>query len=120
MVLGSYMAVNPRKEHFKHFSLQVVWNFFVNEITHVRLVFEDRPIGNQYLTFDWVNWLCPLDKFKVTVIKVSLIALIILSQTKYNCLTFDVPVENKDVSIFHYRNESFNFAKRRNHRSHRI
>ena len=72
----------------------------MNEITDVRLVFEDKTIGNQLLTPDLVKWLCPLDKFNVTVIEFSLTALKILSQTKYERLTSDVPVENKDVSAW--------------------
>ena len=70
-------------------------------------------IGNQYLTPDWVKWLCPLDKFKVTVIEFSPKALKILSHTKYERLTFDVPVKNKDVRDLQYIIESLNFAKRR-------
>ena len=87
----------------------------VNEITDVCLVFEDKTIGNQYLTPDWVKWLwtSPVDKFNVTVIQFSPTALKVLSRTKYERLTSAVPVENEDVSVFQYRKESLNFAKGR-------
>ena len=87
----------------------------MNEITDVCLVFEDKTIGNQYLTPDWVKWLwtSPLDKFNVTVIEFSPTALKVLSQTKYERLTSDVPVENEDVSVIQYIKESLNVAKRR-------
>ena len=84
----------------------------MNEITDVCLVFEDNAIGNQYLTPDWVKWLwTPEDKFNVTVIEFSLTALKVLSRTKYERLTGDIPVENEDVSVFQYLNESLNFGK---------
>ena len=49
----------------------------------------------------------------MTVIEFSPTALKILSQTKYERLTPDVPVENKHVSVFQYINKSLNFAKGR-------
>ena len=85
----------------------------MNEITEVCLVFEGKSIGNQLLTPDWVKWLCPLDKFNVTVIEFSLTALKILSETKYERLTSDVLVNNEHVSVFQYIKESLNFAKGR-------
>ena len=87
----------------------------MNEITDVCLVFEDKNIGNQYLTPDWVNWFwtSAVNKFNVTVIEFSPTALKILSRTKYERLTSDVPVENQLVSVFQYRKESINFAKGR-------
>ena len=80
-----------------------------NEITDVCLVFEDKTI--QYLTPDWIKWLwtSPVDKFNVTVIEFSPTALKILSRTKYERLTSDVPVENEDVSVIQYIKESLNF-----------
>ena len=87
----------------------------VNEITDVYLVFEDKTIGNQNLTPDWVKWLwtSPVDKFNVTVIEFSPTARKVLSRTQYKRLTSAVPVENEDVSVFHYCKESLNFAKGR-------
>ena len=60
----------------------------VNEITDVCLVFDDKTIGNQNLTPDWVKWLwtSPVDKFNVTVIEFSPTALTVLSRTKYERL----------------------------------
>ena len=79
------------------------------------LVFDDKTIGNQSLTPDWVKWLwtAPVDKFNVTVIEFSQTALKVLSRTKYKCLTSAVPVENEEVSVFQYSKESLNFAKGR-------
>ena len=54
-----------------------------------------------------------MGKFNVTVIEFSPTALKVLSRTKYERLTSDVPVENEYVSIFQYRKESLNFAKGR-------
>ena len=89
----------------------------MNEITDVCicLVSEDKTIGNQYLTPDWVKWVwtSPVDKFNVTVIEFSSTALTVLSGTKYERLTSDVPVQNAVVSVFQYCNESLNFAKGR-------
>jgi hypothetical protein len=87
----------------------------VNEITDVCLVFEGKTIGNQYLTPDWVKWLwtSPVDKFNVTVIEFSPTALKVLSRTKYELLTSDVPVDNKEVSVFQYIKENLNFSKGR-------
>ena len=87
----------------------------MNEITDVCLVFEDKTIGNHYLTPDWVKWLwtSPVDKFNVTVIEFSPTALKVLSRTKYERLTSDVPVENKEVIVFQYCKESLNFANGR-------
>ena len=87
----------------------------MNEITDIYLVFEDKTIGNQNLTPDWVKWLwtSPVDKFNVTVIEFSPTALKVLSRTKYERLTSAVPVENEDVSVFQYCKESINFAKGR-------
>jgi hypothetical protein len=87
----------------------------VNQITDVYLVFEDKTIGNQNLTPDWVKWLwtSPVDKFNVTVIEFSLTALKVLSRTKYERLTSDVPIENEEVSVFQYIKENLNFSKGR-------
>ena len=84
----------------------------VNEITDVYLVFEDKTIGNQYLTSDWVKylWTSPVDKYNVTVIEFSPTALKVLSRTKYEPLTPDVSVENEDVSVFQYCKQSLNFS----------
>ena len=86
----------------------------VNEITDVRLLFEDKTIGNQNLTPDWVKWLwkSPVDKFNVTVIEFSQTALNVLSRTKYERLTSDVPVVSQYVN-FQYCKESLNYAKGR-------
>ena len=83
---------------------------YVNEITNVHLLFIDKIIGNQLVTFDWVMWLCHLDKFNVTVIDFCLTALLVLSQTKYERLTSNVPVENLLVSVFQYIKESLNLG----------
>ena len=87
----------------------------MNEITDICLVFDDKIIGNQYLTPDRVRWLwtSPVDKYNVTVIEFSPTALKVLSRTKYERLTSDVPVENAVVSVFQYCKESLNFAKGR-------
>ena len=87
----------------------------MNEITDVCLVFEDKTIGNQYLTPDWVKWLwtSPVDKFNVTVIEFSSTALKVLSRTKYERLMSDVPVKNQHLSVFQYIKESLNFGKGR-------
>ena len=84
----------------------------VNEITDVRLVFEDKTIGNQYLTPDWVKWLwtSPVDKYNVTVIEFSPTALKVLSRTKYERLTSDVPNEHKVVSVYQYREGILNIS----------
>ena len=85
----------------------------MNDITDVCLVFENNTIGNQYLTPDWVKWLwtSPDDKFNVTVIEFSLTALKVLSRTKYERLTADLPVENEDISVFQFLKESLNFGR---------
>ena len=76
----------------------------VSEITDVWLVFEDKTIGNQLLTPDWVKWLwtSPVDKYNVTVIEFSPTALKVLSRTKYECLIVDVPIEHIAVSVYQY------------------
>ena len=87
----------------------------MNEISAVCLVFEDKTIGNLYITPDWVKWLftSPADKLNVTVIEFSVTALSILSRMKYERLAPADPVENEDVSVFQYRQESLNFGKGR-------
>ena len=82
----------------------------MNEITDICLLFEDKTIGNLYLTPDWVKWLwtSPVDKYNVTVIEFSPTALKILSRTKYVGLTSAVPVENENVCVLHYPKESLN------------
>ena len=84
----------------------------VSEITEVWLVFEDKTIGNQYLTPDWVKWLwtSPVDKLNVTVIELSPTALKILSRTKYESLTSDVPIEHKEVSVYQYSEGNLNIG----------
>ena len=54
-----------------------------------------------------------MDKFNVAVKKFSPTALKVLSRTKYERLTSDVPVENEDVSAFQYCKESLNLGKGR-------
>ena len=74
-------------------------------------------IGNQYITPDWVKWLWTSsseNKFNVTVIEFSPTALKILSRTKYERLTADIPVEDEDVSIFQYTKESLKLWKGKN------
>ena len=55
----------------------------VNEV-NFKLYFEDKNIGNMYITPDWIKWLftSPADELNVTVFEFSLIALSILSQVK--------------------------------------
>ena len=76
----------------------------VNEITNLKLDFEEKTIGNLYITPDWVKWLftSPADKLNVTVIEFSLTALSILSRMRYERLAPDDPVLNEVVSIFQY------------------
>ena len=85
----------------------------VDEVTHLCLIFEDRNIGNLYITPDWVKWLftSPVDKLNVAVIEFSLTALNILSRLKFERLASEYPVENEVVSVFQYREDTIKFGK---------
>ena len=87
----------------------------MNKVANLKLDFEDKTIGNLYITPDWVKWLftSPIDKVNVTVIKFSMAALSILSRIKYERLAPADPVENEDLSVFQYRQEILNFGKGR-------
>ena len=87
----------------------------VNEVTNLLLVFEDRNIGNLYITPDWVKWLftSPVDKLNVTVIEFSLTALNVLSRMKYERLASEVPVENEVVNVYQYCKENLKIGKGR-------
>ena len=87
----------------------------VNEITDGELEFADNTLGKQCITPDWVKWLwtSPVDKLNVAVIEFSPTALKILSRTKYERLTPDVPVENEEVSLWQYCERILNFGKGR-------
>ena len=76
----------------------------MNEVANLKLEFEDKNIGNLFITPDWVKWLftSPADKLNVTVIEFSVTALSILSRMKYERLAPEDPVENEDVSVFQY------------------
>ena len=76
----------------------------VIEITNLELEFEDKNIGNLYITPDWVKWLftSSADKLNVTVIEFSVTALSILSRMRYERLVPADPVENEVVSVFQY------------------
>ena len=87
----------------------------VNEIANLKLDFEDKNIGNLYLTPDWVKWLftSPAYKLNVTVMEFSLTALSILSRMKYERLAPEDPVENEVVSFFQYCEGSLIIGKGR-------
>ena len=85
----------------------------VNELDNLSLVYEEKTIGNLYITPDWVKWLftSPEDKLNVTVIEFSLRALKVLSRMNYELLMPDVPIENEIVSVFQYKEEILIFGK---------
>ena len=87
----------------------------VNEITNLSLVFEDKNIGNLYITPDWVKWLftSPADKLNVTVIEFSFTALNVLSRMKYERLASEVPAENEVVNVYQYCEENLKIGKGR-------
>ena len=74
----------------------------MNEITELRLEFEDNTIGNFDITPDWVKWLwtSPQDKLNVTVIEFSTTALKVLSRSKYVSLESAIPIENAKVRVY--------------------
>ena len=87
----------------------------VNEITNLKLDFEEKTIGILYITPDWVKSLftSPADKLNVTVIEFSLTALAILSRMRYERLVPADPVEGEEVSIYKYSKESQSIEKGR-------
>ena len=87
----------------------------VNEVSNLMLVFEDKTIGNLFITPDWVKWLftSPADKLNVTVMEFSLTALSILSRMKYERLAPADPVVNEVVSVFQYCEGSLIIGKGR-------
>ena len=74
----------------------------VNEVSNLLLVFEDKTIGNLYITPDWVKWLFTSPADNVTVIEFSLTALSILSRMRYERLAPADPILNEVVSVFQY------------------
>ena len=87
----------------------------VNEITNLRLDFEENTIGNLYITPDWVKWLftSSADKLNVTVIEFSVTALTILSRMRYERLISADPVLNEVVSLYKYCEGTLNIEKGR-------
>ena len=79
----------------------------LSEITRLKLVFEDKTIGNENLTPDWVKTLPPPDmndELDFFIIEFSPIAMKVLSRTNFNALSCcPLPYkERQPILLFQY------------------
>ena len=75
-----------------------------NEVTNLKMVFEDKTIGNVNWTPNWVRhlWTSPTEEFDVTVIELSTMAMTILSRTNVARLNAATAQYKERISILHY------------------
>ena len=73
-----------------------------NEITSLKVIFEDKTIGNLNWTPDWVEtlWKSPTEELDVTVIELSIIAMSIFSRTNIKRLNAATAQDKERISTY--------------------
>lgn len=77
-----------------------------SQVTGLKLIFQDRTIGNVNLTPDWVKtlWTSPEEELDIFIIEFGPIAMKVLSRTKMASLYPAPPKENDLIQLYWYPN----------------